>query len=520
MNEQQEFLLNLLMEFDGICQKHGIDYVLCGGCAIGLERNKGFLPWDDDIDLFITRENLNKLDTVLKEELPEGRIWITEDNNPQYQNPLPRYMDANTTLVIRSWMDTGIPLAFMLELFVLDPYPNDPALQQDFNKYLWLYCELQADRYVISSWSLGKDTINADLYRTYKKRIEREGKEAVLAEIKREHLTYDYDECDYLCGFWGLDHKVVHKKWAEDIVRRDFEGKSLPFFRENIQYAFETEYGVNWNMVPVETKQVTHDNIVRIDEPYTEHIDEITDIARKHRMGQLLEENKKDNIERFFAQLDMHEFAAKQKRDVLQAMANELERQTWHFDVERVNDLYESFRDYFYIQFAQRYRKFHEKPALRDDVLETMLLTLLHRNLLTNSGVLVDLYPESRCYSEFRGIIDDICALKNAKIAQDADTVGNLLGRLSGKYCLEQQLEVERARMWLTVQTAQDMGDEEIDALIETCVHGSDYEIMKRIGDLHYEKGDYVAASKWYAPALKCRDGIILLDLNEKGFYC
>ena len=190
MNGIQKYLLGLLLEIDDICKKHDIDYVICGGGALGIERNKGFLPWDDDIDLFITRANLNKLNKVLESELPEGRIWLTSETNQNYNNPIPRYMDANSTMLFRSWLDQDIPLGHMIEFFVLDPYPNEKAKQEEYNKYLWLYCELQATRFVIGSSTLSKKEIDADMYRSYLKRMEREGRNKVLAEIEREHLTH------------------------------------------------------------------------------------------------------------------------------------------------------------------------------------------------------------------------------------------------------------------------------------------------------------------------------------------
>ena len=62
MNEVQEKLLDLVFEVSEICREHDIPIVLCGGNALGLERNGGFLPWEDDIDLFITREGFKRLD--------------------------------------------------------------------------------------------------------------------------------------------------------------------------------------------------------------------------------------------------------------------------------------------------------------------------------------------------------------------------------------------------------------------------------------------------------------------------
>ena len=56
-----------MKKFDGFCQEHGIEYYLGGGSALGCIRHKGFLPWDDDVDLYITRKHYKKLLSVAKE---------------------------------------------------------------------------------------------------------------------------------------------------------------------------------------------------------------------------------------------------------------------------------------------------------------------------------------------------------------------------------------------------------------------------------------------------------------------
>ena len=61
MKDVQKKLYDLLKKFDKICKDNDVEYYLAGGSALGAVRHKGFLPWDDDVDLFITRNNYIKL---------------------------------------------------------------------------------------------------------------------------------------------------------------------------------------------------------------------------------------------------------------------------------------------------------------------------------------------------------------------------------------------------------------------------------------------------------------------------
>ena len=73
-NEIQPILLNLLKQFKKYASQHEFEFLLCGGSLLGAVRHEGFIPWDDDIDLHITKDTFEKL-MVLTKENP----YIDED---------------------------------------------------------------------------------------------------------------------------------------------------------------------------------------------------------------------------------------------------------------------------------------------------------------------------------------------------------------------------------------------------------------------------------------------------------
>ena len=68
MNRQQQNLLELLKLLDGICKKYNITYYAAGGTVIGAVRHGGFIPWDDDIDVYMTRDEFNRFREAVRME--------------------------------------------------------------------------------------------------------------------------------------------------------------------------------------------------------------------------------------------------------------------------------------------------------------------------------------------------------------------------------------------------------------------------------------------------------------------
>lgn len=74
----QLILLDMIKDIDLLCQENGIDYYLVGGSALGAIRHKGFIPWDDDLDIAMTVENYTKFVKICREQLDSQKFYIQE----------------------------------------------------------------------------------------------------------------------------------------------------------------------------------------------------------------------------------------------------------------------------------------------------------------------------------------------------------------------------------------------------------------------------------------------------------
>lgn len=91
--------LEILKCVHGICEKYDIAYSLCGGSVVGAHLYGGFLPWDDDIDLMLTRQNYNKLIDACQKDLPPYYRLINYQVSKEYPALFSKIVDTRTTLV-------------------------------------------------------------------------------------------------------------------------------------------------------------------------------------------------------------------------------------------------------------------------------------------------------------------------------------------------------------------------------------------------------------------------------------
>ncbi len=123
--------MEVLVEFDRVCKKYGLRYFADWGTLLGAVRHKGFIPWDDDLDVGMMRDDLMTFIRVATQELPAGSILLTPYNTNDSMTQVYRVSNSE-------WINIGeafnekyhqFPFAAGLDIFPYDYIPEDPALQ-------------------------------------------------------------------------------------------------------------------------------------------------------------------------------------------------------------------------------------------------------------------------------------------------------------------------------------------------------------------------------------------------------
>ncbi len=113
LRRQQMRMLDILLEVDRICRKHNITYWLSSGTLIGAVRHKGFIPWDDDLDIEMLLPDYERLMKILPQELPDTMALQTQDTDPNYFFFYAKVRDRRSRLdentgYDRTWKEKGI----------------------------------------------------------------------------------------------------------------------------------------------------------------------------------------------------------------------------------------------------------------------------------------------------------------------------------------------------------------------------------------------------------------------------
>jgi lipopolysaccharide cholinephosphotransferase len=256
-------MLKTLLSIDNMCKSHDLHYCIMAGTMIGAVRHKGFIPWDDDIDVGMPRPDYEKFIANSREWLPKPYELICGENDSVYPLPFAKIQDASTTLIERKHLSYlgGV----YVDVFPLDAVPSNILVRrihyvkyEFYKQMLYLVCrDPYKHGHGISSWT---PLLCRRLF-TLKK----------LQQSIRHLLTkYDYDKCslaaDYTDGLRGVMSKRVLGSYMPFV----FEGKMVCGIKHYDEYLTQI-YG-DYMKVPDGDHQRQHNfYYLDLNKPYREY---------------------------------------------------------------------------------------------------------------------------------------------------------------------------------------------------------------------------------------------------------
>lgn len=260
MKEVKSDLVNLLVAFDEYCEKHGLRYYLCGGALIGAIRHKGFIPWDDDIDVIMPRPDYEKLLDM------EGRYPIAQNLRMfTYKKDNASFLFTKLGNIERRVYNQYLtePEYLSIDIFPMDGMSNDEGK----NKSNFKKISVLRTIYSLHTWRRGhgstwKVILLKSIAYPFSKLIRHNFLSRKIDSIAQ---MFKFDECEFVGDIiWGYGmSEIVKKSEFLPQVSVEFEGRLFKTTAIYDRYLHQV-YGDYMKLPPIE-KQKNHELEVYID---------------------------------------------------------------------------------------------------------------------------------------------------------------------------------------------------------------------------------------------------------------
>lgn len=503
----QVILLDLLKEVAAFLEENNITYYAFGGTTIGALRHRGFIPWDDDIDLVMDIDNYKKLLEV-SDKLPWDNIEFNcYEKNSDYTRPFAQFTYTTDTRFVKSRMFMkGAALGTGIDIFIMDYVPS--AHLDEYVKNALLYQELMTNVYINNEQILEFK----DDYFALKEREKTTPKTELIAELTQKLEQYPREECDTMVvRLWARKIRKYKTYEIGQPTYVDFEDTKIPVPAKP-EACLRNQYGYDWYILPISQEQQTHDFYIDFDVSANKYMEYINERIDWNEVDNTLSSKKLAGMKRLASKKALDAFV----RDF------DVRRLLLEYDMDSKRDPLNKILDEgSYEQFLTALAPLTQKAADIAASLSPQLLSLnefavhwIKALILSGryySAIKVrKIFDKSCVQPEVDDLLDKITALAVAVQDSDADEITNRLSVISPEYqnscadCL-----IAKAVLGKT------------EGLKESCVSylktfPSNCEIKKILGDILSSEGNTDEAKKLYDEVLATsRNGLDILAIKD-----
>ena len=222
----------ILKEFLKIVEKYDLKYYIIGGSFLGAIRHKGFIPWDDDMDIAMPRKDFNKFMQVANENLPQNMELITFKNDTNNRYYLPKIINKDIEIVEKRNEECGKKINLFIDIFPIDGMPNGFIARK-------IHCSRIMIQRMLLAWYYINEIDKDKKRKKYEKILIRLGKmlptkkiincKKVLNKIDRLLQKYKYESSKYVGTIMGAykTREIVPKEFFGKPTEYEFEGLKL-----------------------------------------------------------------------------------------------------------------------------------------------------------------------------------------------------------------------------------------------------------------------------------------------------
>ena len=259
MGKLRKLQLEMLDAFVKICKDHDLTYFLVGGTALGAIRHKGYIPWDDDVDVGMLRPDYDKFREIAPKELPPTMFYQSMKTDPNYTTYVEKIRYNNSIAMQTEVKHMDIHHGVWLDVFPFDGCPDCPKEEAKKRKKAILYSRAHGIDAIVKAPKNQnfKMQFQGFLLRIYKTII---GKKRLHRKLNKLFYQHSVEDSKYVTYLLGRNDKPVSKELYVSPDNKTgtamFCGKeySVPY---KIEAYLTSRYNDYMTLPPIE-KQVSH----------------------------------------------------------------------------------------------------------------------------------------------------------------------------------------------------------------------------------------------------------------------
>ena len=262
MNDLQKKQLEILKAFVRVCEKHNLRYFLVGGTCLGAARHKGFIPWDDDIDVGMPREDYDKFIELQNEYDGTPYFIQTWKSDPRYCYNFAKLRDSSTTYIENYFVNHRINHGIWIDIFPIDglSLTDNKPREKYRNKIIYIWAQVYWSYFPQMRRKFHKQTFFKDLginilflltwfldIAHFRRKV-----------CERRMRKVPYDKAVLVANFCGANPKkeAMPKTLFDEFVKLPFEDMEVNVPKDYDAYL--TYLYRDWRKLPPEDQQVGH----------------------------------------------------------------------------------------------------------------------------------------------------------------------------------------------------------------------------------------------------------------------